>query len=491
MAACDDCFKASGSGLASKTVLLEVLAACLHLGDIEIEEDNQDQAVIVQERPSSVSSASAGPEASSAAVSTVRLLRLPGGVAELEKALCYRTVTIAGSDIATPLTDLQAAANRDALAKAVYGWTFDWVVASINASIATVDGAKSASDDDGLSIAILDIYGFEVMQNNSLEQLLINLANENLQQVFNERVLLHEKMIYGTVGIEVDLSDSIRDDSATLALITGRSNGILRLLDEQNSLRGNGSDRSFIANLERAHGEASASSASSARYQKPKTRPEHFIVIHFAGSVMYDSGGMVAKNADLLSLECVRLLAKSSEASGDAIPGLGEHFSSLLPAAPSISRKAKSETPSRPSEKETVGRRFLRQLETLMESLRSSQNHYVRCIRVSASRERTNERPNDRTTERPTDRPTDRPNERTNERTNPLEQHQSRAPEFPKLMTLADPCFSSPCAAERSAGAEEISGSSGANPAEILRHHGGGAHPAGGIPGAQGPRRIR
>ena len=99
----------------------------------------------------------------------------------------------------TPLTDLQAAASRDAITKAIYGWLFDYAVRRVNNSIAKLhkkqESPSLSPSTVDRCIAILDIYGFEVMEQNSLEQLLINLANENLQQIFNERVLLHEKVI--------------------------------------------------------------------------------------------------------------------------------------------------------------------------------------------------------------------------------------------------------------------------------------------------------
>ena len=53
---------------------------------------------------------------------------------------------------------------------------FKWLVDMINHNITAIDSCKF--------IGILDIYGFESFQDNSLEQLCINYANEKLQQHF-------------------------------------------------------------------------------------------------------------------------------------------------------------------------------------------------------------------------------------------------------------------------------------------------------------------
>ena len=57
-----------------------------------------------------------------------------------------------------------------------------WLVEKINDALAV--GNKRTS---GMSLSILDIYGFECFKENSFEQLCINYANERLQQQFNRR----------------------------------------------------------------------------------------------------------------------------------------------------------------------------------------------------------------------------------------------------------------------------------------------------------------
>lgn len=56
---------------------------------------------------------------------------------------------------------------------------FTWIVKKINLVIAA-DGVYHRAS----VIGVLDIYGFEVFEANSFEQLCINYCNEKLQQLF-------------------------------------------------------------------------------------------------------------------------------------------------------------------------------------------------------------------------------------------------------------------------------------------------------------------
>lgn len=75
------------------------------------------------------------------------------------------------------------------LAKAIYNNLFEWIVERVNNSLQAFPGADK-------SIGILDIYGFEIFEHNSFEQICINYVNEKLQQIFIQLTLKSEQDTY-------------------------------------------------------------------------------------------------------------------------------------------------------------------------------------------------------------------------------------------------------------------------------------------------------
>ena len=73
-----------------------------------------------------------------------------------------------GKDIIkSPLTIQESYNSRDAMAKAIYGKMFNWIVKRINDSISLKMNAKSSKNLK--FIGLLDIFGFEIFKENSFE----------------------------------------------------------------------------------------------------------------------------------------------------------------------------------------------------------------------------------------------------------------------------------------------------------------------------------
>lgn len=68
---------------------------------------------------------------------------------------------------------------RDSFAKNIYEKVFNFLVAKLNEKIEIekIDFEGAESRDKRKSIGLLDIFGFEVLLLNSLEQFFINFAN--------------------------------------------------------------------------------------------------------------------------------------------------------------------------------------------------------------------------------------------------------------------------------------------------------------------------
>lgn len=101
---------------------------------------------------------------------------------DLSDALTQRVIAAGGSVMRKDHDVKSAEYGRDALAKAIYDRLFTWIVNRINRAI--VFKGRQQQQRYNSVIGVLDIYGFEIFDNNSFEQFCINYCNEKLQQLF-------------------------------------------------------------------------------------------------------------------------------------------------------------------------------------------------------------------------------------------------------------------------------------------------------------------
>ncbi|XP_041984845.1 unconventional myosin-Va isoform X2 [Aricia agestis] len=352
--------------------MLTVLAAILHLGNVDLTTDpddhtgNNDGAYIdSQDRHLTIICALLG-------------ISRP----ELSRWLTHRRIASAHEVIVSRMDVQRAAFGRDALAKRLYGELFSWLVQAVNRALDT-GHAKSHF------IGVLDIYGFETFEINSFEQFCINYANEKLQQQFNSHVFKLEQDEYIKEEISWKMID-FYDNQPCIDLIEDRL-GVLALLDEECRVP-QGSDRGFVTKL---HQKCS----QYPHFLKPRFGDAAFIIKHFADNVEYQCGGFLEKNRDTVleeQLECVRqstvrlVRVMLADASADATAGT---HATLPPPSrrrttPSVPVASLTQPPRRASgQKQTVGAQFRQSLSALMCTLSATTPHYVRCIKPNDTKQ--------------------------------------------------------------------------------------------------------
>ena len=352
--------------------LFEVVAGILHLGNIDFDSASHEsgsEGSCISRNSLSIAAA----ENASALLGT--------DLEKLEDDLTSKVLTVRGDSTRSPHGVEKARASVDALAKALYGRMFDWLVNRINQSL---KGGETVREI--FSIGVLDIFGFEIFDHNSFEQLCINYCNEKLQQHFNEHVFKAEQRCYDAEGI--DYSDvEFGDNSDVLDLIESRQKGLLPLLDDEVKFP-RGGDENYITRITKVHGNdhprfvplvAGTTNAKTTETQiddnAGKAGVNSFAIRHYAGAVVYNVHNWVEKNKDELLVN-LRDLMQSSRKEFISKELFGDSFTDdLRKATPSNSNKGKIQTQST---------QFRSQLQALMDSLRTKTPHYVRCIKPNS-----------------------------------------------------------------------------------------------------------
>ncbi|KAK4488660.1 hypothetical protein RD792_004431 [Penstemon davidsonii] len=268
----------------------------------------------------------------------------------LEDALCKRIIVTPDGNITKLLDPAAAVTSRDALAKTIYSRLFDWIVEKINISIGQDPDAKSI-------IGVLDIYGFESFKVNSFEQLCINLTNEKLQQHFNQHVFKMEQEDYTKEEIDWSYVEFV-DNQDVLDLIEKKPGGIIALLDEA-CMFPKSTHETFAQKMYQTY-------KGHKRFSKPKLARTDFTVNHYAGDVTYQADYFLDKNKDYVVFEYQALLTESS----------CNFIANLFPPLP--------EDSSKQSKFSSIGTRFKQQLQSLMETLSTTEPHYIRCVKPNA-----------------------------------------------------------------------------------------------------------
>uniref|UniRef100_H0ZAC4 Myosin IH n=1 Tax=Taeniopygia guttata TaxID=59729 RepID=H0ZAC4_TAEGU len=306
--------------------LFGIVASVLHLGNIQFEEDSNGHAIIRD----------------GSQIKWISKL-LGAHLSILQEALTHRKIEARSEEVLSPLNVDLAFYARDAVAKAIYGRTFTWLVNKINGSLANKDSTQKTV------IGLLDIYGFEVLDTNSFEQFCINYCNEKLQQLLIEMTLKAEQEEYELEGIEWEPIPYF-NNKIICDLVEQKHKGIISILDEECLRPGEATDLSFLEKLEEKVGDHAHFVTRKLADQKTRKSIDwvDFRLLHYAGEVTYCDNFYLL----LIIRDCFLL----SELDNRRRP-------------------------------ETVATQFKNSLTSLIEILMSKEPSYIRCIKPNENKE--------------------------------------------------------------------------------------------------------
>uniref|UniRef100_A0A8B9HNX3 Osteoclast-stimulating factor 1 n=1 Tax=Astyanax mexicanus TaxID=7994 RepID=A0A8B9HNX3_ASTMX len=307
-----------GLSVEEQDTVLQIVAGILHLGNITFRE-----------------------EGNYAVVESEDFLAFPSyllGIAQdgLKKKLTSRVMDSKWGgkteSISVTLNTEQATFTRDALSKALYARLFDYLVDAINKAM--------QKDHEEFNIGVLDIYGFEIFQQNGFEQFCINFVNEKLQQIFIELTLKAEQEEYVQEGIKWTPIEYF-NNKVVCDLIESKMNpvGIMSILDDVCATmhaKGEGADQTLLQKLQ----------AQISTHEHFNSWNKGFIVHHYAGKFT-------------------------------SIPTIFGFIQDLFP------ENLEAEKKGRPT---TAGAKIKKQANTLVQTLMKCTPHYIRCIKPNETK---------------------------------------------------------------------------------------------------------
>ncbi|GAA6027812.1 hypothetical protein JCM8097_001730 [Rhodosporidiobolus ruineniae] len=336
-----EAFKSIGFPKKAVAAICQILAAILHLGNIDFHMDrnrNADSAVV--KNPHVLETAA-------------DLLGVDP--AEFEFALTNKSQLVMGEVCAVFLDAEGAAANRDDLAATLYGLVFSWIGEFLN--------EKLCRDDFATFVSMVDFPG-PIQQASShrdglgVEAFCFNLAAERVQGFVLEQLFEADKAEYQAEGVALPaLEAKYTSNSETVRLLTNQPGGLVHIIDDQSRRRGK-TDSSMLKAMSKRWGNHPA--FSSREGDESQGRPGTFLVSHYDGQATYSTENFLTDNSAAISPDFVTLLGGSipkAGVDGRTTPGARDALStggSTLSFVRQLFAGGAVETKAHPRSEETI-----------------------------------------------------------------------------------------------------------------------------------------
>ncbi|RXW18316.1 hypothetical protein EST38_g7538 [Candolleomyces aberdarensis] len=354
----------------------QVLAAILHLGNLEFVIDrhrNEDAAVV---RNTDV----LGVVADFLGVSP----------AALEGVLSYKTKLVK-KELCTVFLDVDGASdNRDDLAKTLYSLLFNWINEYINQRLCAKDDGSAGAFET--YIGLLDLAGPQNMSSrpNSLDQFVVNYANERVWGWVKERMVgpdvVKEHVSEGIEGYApafagvsgsssfspnlggLALSLGWNDNNETLRLMHTYPGGLIHIMDDQARRQPKKTDGTMVEAFQKRWGNhTSFKTSGTIDTSSPNNHATglgaSFTISHFNGPVTYLAEHFLQKNLDAVNGDFVSLLRGTADPSSvhhhtasrmDPATAAAEGYGSINPFVKGLFSSGAVKTEAHPRNEDTI-----------------------------------------------------------------------------------------------------------------------------------------
>ncbi|EGZ28934.1 hypothetical protein PHYSODRAFT_437327, partial [Phytophthora sojae] len=274
--------------------IFKVLSAVLWLGNIELDYKTESKKLVM--------SSKCVPDAPGRVVELLEL----GSVEQLERMLTTKSVTLQSTNEVFEVALEKGQVNhvRDSLARLLYQLVFDYIVDAMNDATkldTPADGATDVSRQDVASLKIIDVFGFEDLSCNSLDQLCINYLSEKLYA-------REEQVVLAAYSSNVALGPRLFASLEELTILHQSENETAQQEEKRNML--------FVRNIYERNSTRLLDPPRVVNNGKRRSSVAltilPFVIPHTRGNVIYDASDFVKKNSDFVYPNLLEGLKASS-----------------------------------------------------------------------------------------------------------------------------------------------------------------------------------
>jgi len=258
--------------------------------------------------------------------------------------------------IVSPLEMREALINKNIFIKELYDKLFKCIVNKLNESL---ENKKNQYHEGNLFyIGLLDIFGFECFDNNSLEQLFINYTNEKLQQIFIADVFKSDEKEFKDEGLESYLNKIKFSDNQSVIELMDNDNktkfGIFQIIDDKCLMMASDDDSLYCDIIKKFE--------KNELFKFSKIKKNYFKIIHTAKTVEYNTNGFILKNRDKIEISLLEIMQSTYLINWNMMENLEKDKDKFL------------------------GLKFRIDITKLIKELKSCKRHYIRCLKPNEPR---------------------------------------------------------------------------------------------------------